>query len=1177
MTLRIQLLGQLRLAADETGAAASPLPRLTPRAQRLLAYLLLRRETSLDREHIAFRLWPDQPEAEALSALRRALSDLRSALPPGAAWVLVQANTLRWNEAAGAWLDVAEFERRMAEATPAAWHAAEALCTGDLLPGWGDEWLQADRERLRQMRQDGLRRLAAHYRALGQPRAALPFAQQLLALDPLAEASQRELLALLYTAGDRAAALAQYAQFRAQLLAELGVEPMPETQALAEAMRRGERLPEPPPLLPASRDRQAREALRAPAPAPPAVGRDLETARLNDWWDQAERGSGRLVIVSGEAGVGKTRLVAVTAERAAAQGGLCLAGQSYEFENVLPYQAIVEMLRSAAALIRAADLAPAHRTILARLAPDVLGAPAASAAVADDQRGLLFEALLQAFMALARAQPLLLWFEDVHWAAGSTLDWLTYITPRLGASPILVVSTYRTGEIDAQHALARLEQRFAHEEGALSTLALAPLTRAANQELVAQLSGLARAASQPLADRLFAETGGNPFFLAEMVRGLIEAGQIVVASGRWTGRFTEAAGAELPLPDSLRLAINARVERLNEMTRAFLQAAAVAGRVFHYSLVQRAGHWDDPLALAALDQAIARGFVREQPPDDAFVFAHHLVQEAVYAALTAPRRSYWHRRLAEVLETLPSEEYETLAHHWSQAGEPARAGVFWQKAGDRARALMALPDAAAHYQAAAACWPGADAAGRAELLFKLGQCQWVLMETRPALQSLEAARSLFEGLNARLRMGDAERLIGRARWELGDAAAAWQTCQRAVAILEPEGETVEWARAVSAISQMHMLSSHFDEALEWGERALALGQRLGAEDVIVHALNNLGASRAHIAALNPEAGLAMLRESRDRAEALGSPHDVCRAYVNLGEALTGLARYAEAHAVYQEQLVYATRVQARAFMGSAAAMLATLAWLTGRWREALARQAQTAALTRAGPWEIWAGIHLGRVANDLGRHAAAARDLEANKERALKWTEMQTIMPHMAQLARAYAGLGRRAETDQALALCLDLMHRSAYLHTACLPALLLGCAWYLDPRQGPHQLDEARACLALLERADAQMQTPETRAALAEGRGMLAAAAARAVDGTGPAAEHWRAAAASWAAIGRPLDQARALCGLALSVKPADPEPLQQAARLIQALAEQIDDPALRASFLDTQLVQNIRQGLRP
>src|SRR5579859_2183711 len=483
VTLRIQLFGPLRLTDD----AGGPATRMRLRAQRLLAFLLLHRSALLDRASVAFQLWPDQPEDASLNALRRALSDLRTALPAGPPWINAQSGTLGWNTAPPCWLDIEAFERQAHTATPQALHAASELYTEDLLPAWGDEWLTGERERLRQMRLDVLGRLVAHYDALADYEHALFFAAQVAALDSLADGAHSALIRLHYAAGDRGAALALYAAFRSRLWQELGVEPMAETQALAAAITRGEPLPAP-----------AGRLAEAPRPVPvatavlPPIGREAEMALLNSWWDDAVRGAGRLVIVSGEAGVGKSRLVEAMGARAAQQGGLSLVGQWYEFENALPYQAIIEMLRSAAQQLRHLALTPAHRAMLARLAPDVLGAagsaPGDPGATPDDTRGLLFEALLQAFLALARSEPVFLLFEDAHWAASSTLDWLMYVTPRLYASRVLIVITYRTGEVDAQHALARLEQRFGHE-GALSRISLQPLSREAYRRLVAQLSG----------------------------------------------------------------------------------------------------------------------------------------------------------------------------------------------------------------------------------------------------------------------------------------------------------------------------------------------------------------------------------------------------------------------------------------------------------------------------------------------------------------------------------------------------------------------------------------------------------------------------------------------------------------------------------------------------------------
>ncbi len=790
--LQLKLFGYLEVNDD-----ARPLVRrLTPRARRLLAYLLLPRQISLSRENIAFTLWPDNSEQAALGILRRALNDLRTILPSSGegGWFIAAGGEVRWNLAAPYWLDIEVYERLIQQATSAALHEAIALYTGDLLLGFDDDWVLVERERLRQFQLNTLRQLVAHQRALGDYGAALALARQALALDPLAEAVFRDVIALHYQVGDRAAALAEYARLRTMLRDELGVEPMAETQALLAAIIQGTPLPVPP---------SSASDLVLVSPARPTlprlIGREAEMSELNELWENARVGHGRIVIVSGEAGVGKTLVAFSLADDAAQQGGLALVGHCYEFESTLPYQAIVEMLRSAANVLRHTDLLSTHRVMLARLVPEVVGVtspPAGEPGISSDElRIQLFEAILQAFLALAHHQPLLLFFEDAHWAVESTLDWLTYIAPRLDASRLLVVITYRTGEVGAQHALARLEQRFARE-GIVSVLPLERLSREANRDLVAHLSGLGVEQVVPLADRLYAGTAGNPLFLRELVRGLIEAGQIKLDQGQWRGAFIEAESDVAALiPKSLRATITARVERLTEIARMFIRAAAVAGRVFDYEIVRHVGDWPEELALGALEDLLARGFVRSPQGEatNGFAFAHHLVQEAIYADLTTPRRAYLHRRLAEAIQALRPNDFESLAYHYAHAGEQDRARSYYVQAGNRARELLAMNDTAMHYRAALAYWPEFDRIGRAEILYKLGYCQWVIFDTQGALESFTTARALHEALGDWVKSGEMERQIGRMYWELGDRQAVWPHFHRALAILEQGPETVELA------------------------------------------------------------------------------------------------------------------------------------------------------------------------------------------------------------------------------------------------------------------------------------------------------------------------------------------------------------------------------------------------
>jgi DNA-binding SARP family transcriptional activator len=828
--LNLRLLGHFQVA-DGTVTLTS---RLRPRAQRLLAYLLLHRHAPLPRERAAFTLWPDQPEKESLGTLRRALSDLRAALPKleSHEWIIATRDELRWDPDAACWLDVAEFERLVHEATPVALHEAVALYAGDLVSDWVEEWAQVERARLSQMHSGALVQLIGHHRALGDYGAALGLARQALSLDPLSESIHREAIALHYLAGDRGAALAEYERFRARLNEELGVEPMAETQALAAVIARGAPLPVPNVAAPRT---------SSPAPAlPQLIGRDHELAQLIEWWESAAKGRGRFAIVSGEAGVGKSHLTLKLADEVARRGGLALVGHCYEFERALPHQAIIEMLRAAAHRLRHADLSSAHRAALAHLAPDVISASANSTlgAPSTDMRAQLFEAVLQAFGALARTQPLLLLLEDVHWAAESLLDWLTYITPRLGAQRMLVVSTYRTEEVGVEYALARLERRFGRD-GAVVSLPLKPLTREGHRELILRLSKLKEAEVDPVADRLFAETSGNPFFLHEVVRGLTEAGAIEVSKGKWTGAFVEAAsGAEIRLPDTLRATIMARVERLNAMARAFLRVAAVAGRVFEYAIVQHAGGWADELALDALEALLGRNLVRQSDSPQSFAFAHHLVQEVIYLDTTAPRRAYWHRRIAEALGSLRPDDYEALAYHLDRAGDESRAGGHYARAGEQAAALYANEEAVRYLERALQLIT--EPQRRLGVMRRLGDVWQLIGKRKEAEVIYRQAIELAEAVDDRRTQAQCKVALGRLTRLKGEYAEALMWLGQAQTEFQALEDRQGLAQALGGLGAVYWSRLDYAHALDCFQQQLALARELGDRRGAGMALGSLG-------------------------------------------------------------------------------------------------------------------------------------------------------------------------------------------------------------------------------------------------------------------------------------------------------------------------------------------------
>jgi DNA-binding SARP family transcriptional activator len=714
LKLAIHLFGSFQIFVGEI----SILSRMRQRSQRLLVYLLLHREGRLRRDQVAFNLWPDLPEEESLAMLRRALSDLRLALASleDNDWVLASPQEIGLNPGAPLALDVADYARLAGQDTPASLHAAVDLYTGNLLPEFDDEWVIVERERLKQMQGDVLQRLISHHRAIHETAQALDLVRKALVLDPYAETAHREMMGLFYESGDRAGALAAYDRLRAQLQTDLGVEPMPETQAMAQAIAHGQTLPGSPDPLPTHFPSRS-------APTMALVGRQEEQARLLQFWKNVEDGQGSLVIVGGEAGVGKSDLVHWMEEEVERRKGLVLAGQCYEFERSLPFHPIVEMLRPAAGLLQHSKLLPAYRALLARLVPEMLetiNIPDSNAELASvDNRLQLFEAFLQAFLALARGQPLLLLFEHVHWASESTLDWLTYIVPRLGNSRILVVITYRNSEIGIGHALKRLEQRFIRQ-GYVSSLGLQPLTRQVTLELVGQLSGLKNERLSRVANCLYEETGGNLFFLQELVRGQIDLGRIRVRNGTWEGQFVDDAHCdEHFLPDSLRAVILTRIERLADTPRKFLKTAAVAGDVFQYEVVRRAEQWSEDQALDALEEVLRRGFIQEEQKSGSYVFVHHLTLEAIYTHMTVPRRHYRHREVARAILELHPDAFEALAYHFDRAGETEQARIYHLRAAERSVEFADLKDAAGHFRAALEVWPEKDPDGKAEVMNKV--------------------------------------------------------------------------------------------------------------------------------------------------------------------------------------------------------------------------------------------------------------------------------------------------------------------------------------------------------------------------------------------------------------------------------------------------------------------------
>lgn len=669
--LDVALFGSLRLRyAGEPFALAAP-PKVAP----LLAALVLGRGDALSRERLAFMLWPDDAAASARANLRRHLHYLARALPDaGVPWLLADARTVRWNPALAIDVDVARFAALLAIGRRA--EAAEAYA-GDLLPDLDEEWLATERARLRAEHLANLAALIDEEAAARRHASVEAYARRMLEADPWREDALRALMSARFELGDRAGALAAYETFEQLLADELGSDPMPETRALRERIA-AEDVAFPPAA--------ARRATPF-APLAPFVGRDEELARLRGVYRSAAYAHGGLAFVVGEAGIGKSRLLAAFRACVEREGATFAAGGTSTLESG-PYEAVLEALRALAPAIAAADLDEVWLRTIAGAVPAVAALRPGLEPPAELEparlRDRLFEAIARALRAVAARAPLVVALEDLHWAGPSTCALVASLAGRLADDPILLVATYRDEELGPQHPVRELRRALAR---APEHLALRPFGREEVARFVAEAVGVANVADESAA-RFHEQSDGNPLALGELLRDGLESGTIRIEDGK-------IVAERLGLPRLVEQVLAGRVERLGPQARAVADLAAVIGRRFSLELLARAAGLGESRTAAALDELLDRQLAHDLGKGE-FAFLHHTIADAIYARSEPADRRRRHQRVAEALEALHGDRDELareLAHHWDAAGDRSRAARWHLRAAARALGLFANDEA----------------------------------------------------------------------------------------------------------------------------------------------------------------------------------------------------------------------------------------------------------------------------------------------------------------------------------------------------------------------------------------------------------------------------------------------------------------------------------------------------
>jgi predicted ATPase len=597
-------------------------------------------------------------------------------------------------------VDVAEFERLVADGTPAALDRAAALYRGELLEGLAfqeaafEEWLLAERERLRELALGALARLLRHQRTARAPEAALQTALRLLALDPLQEPAHRAVMSLYVELGRRASALRQYQTCVGVLQRDLGVDPETATKQLYQEILR--RRPSLAALnvgslvmMPAEPDQAPHVPEESLPRELPLVGRGAEIRRLREALDRAWEGHGQVVAVIGEAGVGKSRLAAEVASEALTRGGCVRVGRCYEAEQILPFASWVDALRAGHVggekeILESLD--PLWRNELARLLPE-LGVPGHAPPQGPVDYRQIFESVAQLVRHRVRHRPELLILEDVHWADEMSLRLLSFVGRRLRTWPVLVVVTAREEDLAGAPTLRRTLEDLARDRH-LDELRLAPLSK---EETMTLVSTLARAAGDEavaigLAEQIWIASEGNPFAVVETVRALAK------------GAVTDPS-AKLAVPQRVRDTIVRHLEALSERGRDLTSVAAVIGREFDFPLLWRAAGLEEHDAAELLEELVRRRVL--QNVGERFDFTHDRIREVAYACLLRERRRTLHARIAHSMEALYAdrldEQVERLAHHTARGALADKAVAYLRRAGAKAFANAAHSDALAYF------------------------------------------------------------------------------------------------------------------------------------------------------------------------------------------------------------------------------------------------------------------------------------------------------------------------------------------------------------------------------------------------------------------------------------------------------------------------------------------------
>ncbi len=1183
------------------------------KALALLIYLAVE-EGAHARKTLSELFWPESDASHARATLRATVLELRDVLTGGTSpeyrhvphrvpHLLIDRDTLGLDLTSGVSLDLqtlqaawvlardssrtaATLPEEIRRAQGAQLQEATTLSRAEFLAGFSlhnapgfDDWARFQREYWHLRMQLVFDRLSQWYEEAGEIEQAIATIIRWLSISLLNEDASLRLMRLHFATGNRVAALQAYEALRVILDSEVHAEPTPETMALAERIR-ATALPR----------HQKQRASWVSSPSltllnTPLVGRAREYGTLLERYYAARSGQTQVVLLEGEAGIGKTRLATEFVGWAAAQGADVLRGQAFESSGRLSYQPLIEALRPRIDQENAPDdlLHDVWLAEIARLLPELRERyPDLSNLVADASvaRNHLFEAVARLLDALAARTLLVLFLDDLHWADTGTLDLLHYLARSFTerATPVLLLLSLRTEALQTTTRLAEWRANLGRIVS-LTRLQLGPLSAQDTLHLLHVLAGvngnrgakrteISGPGEEPLADsldrvgqRLFAETGGHPFYLIETLKLLLERSLFTPypgGDGASNGDFAAAIVKELGVarlfPPSVRELISLQLDRLSPAAFAFLVAGSVLEQDATFERLCLVADLSEKEGLVALDEVLRSRLMLEsrpqsgRPGNEAYTFSHDMIREVVYVEAGETRIRIFHRRALHTLQDA-SVAPAKLAYHARSAGalEPAfRLSVM---AGDEALSVFALHDAIEQYEQA-----------------------WRLLAEQPPGHTMQGRLGASELQHLYVSLGrtcELTRVWEQARPMYGAMLA--QVLRVAVQV----DNTIELEKTQWYLAMIDMYSADLAAAITHAERALALARNLGQPDLIVQSLTALTYVKMQMGAWEENEKLvaeahALYVTMRDRAMEADCLALLANTHIHLGRPQAGIMRARSALTISQD--IENVWGQVNAIYELTSGLLDI-----GAYTEALEIALQAVTRARAlGMRSSWANPMLLRSLIQLGGvyrkmqafHAAREVDLEA-----LKLNEAIVSQPYTAVVATVlcadYSLTGKWADAHR-YARQASIVEGYNMLSYAGIPQ------WFITEallRGGDIALAQEHLGRLGTRTGDGRrdrIQYLQAYAGLARWDGHLEQAlsyleeACVLAEEIGLPGELWHVQAA----LGD-LYQSRG------EQMPAD-QAFAQAATIVQGLAGKIEDEALRTSFLAVPQVRHVLEPRR-